>query len=138
MPTLAHTTAAEKALADYLRAVLIAPDILRKAQYITALRKHDWSHEFSDDARKVREGQAVLAQLRQEADEIDADRAIWNANVPSDEYRVTARVYVCQYVMHDGTTGTVEVTSASDWGAINAAQLKLSAPAMKISARVKE
>lgn len=56
---------------------------LRRARYVSALIRHDWHHEFSDDGRVVREGRAALAELRRERAAIDPDCELWNRHAPN-------------------------------------------------------
>jgi hypothetical protein len=49
------------------------------AAYRNLLRRHDWTHEFSDDARWRNRGRAELEQLRQLQRELDPDFRLWNA-----------------------------------------------------------
>lgn len=54
----------------------------RRADYVAALRAHDWGFEYSDDMRAVRAGRESLARLMLERAAIDADGAIWNSLAP--------------------------------------------------------
>jgi hypothetical protein len=51
----------------------------RKAHYRALLKRHDWSHEFSDDMRWVQRGRAERKELLDEQRELDPDFATWNA-----------------------------------------------------------
>jgi hypothetical protein len=77
---------------DIMQAILADPNVgqdfktalpehemqLRRAAYVSMLRRHDWSHEMSDDAGAYRRGRQALEQLRQEQQTIDPDFNIWN------------------------------------------------------------
>lgn len=60
------------------------PAQLRRAAYVSALRRHDWGHEYSDDINAWRRGREELAQLRAEQREIDPDFELWNRNCPEE------------------------------------------------------
>lgn len=51
---------------------------IRRAAYVSALVKHDWSAGFSDDGRKHAEERIAYAKLREEQRAIDPDFEIWN------------------------------------------------------------
>lgn len=46
--------------------------------YEQALRRHDWSHEFSDEYEYARRGRAELAALREMQRRLDPGFDIWN------------------------------------------------------------
>jgi hypothetical protein len=48
------------------------------AGYVSALKAHDWSHEFSDDGRVYRRGRDELEQLRATQQRIDRNFQVWN------------------------------------------------------------
>jgi hypothetical protein len=52
------------AFAEILGAAQQAPAALRRAAYVSALIKHDWEYDWSDDGRVFREGVAQRAALR--------------------------------------------------------------------------
>lgn len=51
---------------------------VRRARYVSALIRMDWSFEFSDDHAVWQRGRDELTRLRAERDAIDPDRALWN------------------------------------------------------------
>lgn len=57
------------------------------ANYIAALREHDWQFGFSGDVKVYRVGRDSLAALRQAQVLIDADFMVWNQWAP-EEHRV--------------------------------------------------
>lgn len=61
----------------------ISPICPERATYKVALRKHDWSHEFSDDGNAYRKGKAELVALREQQQRIDRDWKIWNSIAPA-------------------------------------------------------
>lgn len=69
--------------AGILAGIQQQPAILERCSYETALRKHDWSHEFSDDGNVYRRGRAELAALREQQARIDRDWRIWNSIAPT-------------------------------------------------------
>lgn len=68
--------------APILASIQAQPQILRRADYVAALRRHDWSFEHSDDMRAIRAGRESLKGLVAERAAIDADGAIWNSVAP--------------------------------------------------------
>lgn len=54
----------------------------QRADYEVALRKHDWSHEFSDDFDAYRKGRQELQALRKQQARIDPLFVIWNSIAP--------------------------------------------------------
>lgn len=85
----AATATANSHLHPVFRAALesfSAPAALEQAKrlaYVAALRGHDWSFEFSDDARAVRHGRESLAQLRLAQRELDPAFVLWNQHAPA-------------------------------------------------------
>jgi len=57
---------------------------LRRAQYVSDLRRMDWQFEHSDDHQVWRRGRDELVRLRAEQAEIDPDGALWRANANPD------------------------------------------------------
>lgn len=49
-----------------------------RLQYEQALRRHDWSHEFSDDGLVARAGRDELRALREMQRRLDPGFALWN------------------------------------------------------------
>lgn len=49
-----------------------------RRQYEAALRRHDWSHEFSDDYLVVRAGREELHALREMQRRLDPEFSLWN------------------------------------------------------------
>jgi hypothetical protein len=68
------------AFAAAIRPFPVAPERLA---YEQALRRFDWSFEFSDDGAVVRRGRAALAELREQQQRLDPRGAIWRAVAPS-------------------------------------------------------
>jgi hypothetical protein len=58
------------------------PMQLRRAAYVSALRRHDWTHEHSESLQRVREGREQLEQLVHEQQQIDPGFELWNRNCP--------------------------------------------------------
>jgi hypothetical protein len=56
------------------------PDDARTATYRALLRRHDWTHEFSEELRWVQRGRAELAELQALQKEVDPDFHIWNTH----------------------------------------------------------
>lgn len=56
---------------------------IQRAAYVKALKAHDWSHDFSDDADVARRGRESLALLRMVQREIDPEWAVWNVIAPA-------------------------------------------------------
>jgi hypothetical protein len=56
---------------------------IQRAAYITALKRHDWSHEMSDDHSRYVIGRQQLAELRMVQREIDSDYSLWNQHAPA-------------------------------------------------------
>lgn len=52
--------------------------------YVSALKEHDWSHAYSDDARVWRSGRDSLTALQASQALIDPEFAVWNAHAPED------------------------------------------------------
>jgi len=52
------------------------------AAYISALKSHDWSFEWSDDHRVWRAGKDSLEALRSAQKFIDPDGMVWNQFAP--------------------------------------------------------
>ncbi len=48
--------------------------------YVEALRAHDWSHEFSDDARVWRRGVAEYTTLQELQRAVDPLFEVWNVH----------------------------------------------------------
>lgn len=57
------------------------PD-LTKAEYVDALRRMDWSFEFSDDHRAYTAGRKALQRLHELRALCDPDGSIWAAHAP--------------------------------------------------------
>lgn len=53
-------------------------------QYCTALGRHDWWHQMSDQTSVLLAGQASLARICTMRDQIDADCAVWNSICPPE------------------------------------------------------
>lgn len=65
----------------------------RLTDYHHRLAGHDWSHEFSDDARVYRAGRCAHRDLLEARAELDPDSAIWNHFAP-ELYRQPAGAQV--------------------------------------------
>lgn len=74
--------AVNEAFAPILASIADQSLMLRKAAYKTALQAHDWTFEWSDDAKSVEAGRQSLKFLVAERAEIDPDGAIWNSVAP--------------------------------------------------------
>lgn len=74
--------AAQRIFGPILASIQAQPAQLRLAAYVAALRRHDWSFEYSDDMRAIRAGRDSLKHLVAERAAIDADGAIWNSVAP--------------------------------------------------------
>lgn len=57
------------------------------AEYVQALKDHDWSFEFSDDHAAYIRGTNSLARLRRMQRELDSEYVLWDAHAPA-AYRV--------------------------------------------------
>lgn len=73
---------ASQVFGPILASIQAQPQTLRCAAYVSALRRHDWGFEHSDDMRAVRAGRESLARLMLERAAIDSDGAIWNSEAP--------------------------------------------------------
>lgn len=69
----------QPAIAAALAPFAPPPEPPKVAAYRNLLRRHDWKHEFSDDARWRNRGRLELEQLRDLQRELDPDFVIWNA-----------------------------------------------------------
>lgn len=63
-------------------AAALAPHIgdslqMRRAQYVSALKRMDWLHEWSDDHRAWTSGRAELTRLRAQQAELDPTGELW-------------------------------------------------------------
>jgi hypothetical protein len=58
-----------------------------RAEYMVALKRHDWSYEFSDDYSAYRAGNAQRFSLKESQPIVDPMFDLWNAAAPAD-YRV--------------------------------------------------
>ena len=59
----------------------------RRAAYVAALLRHDWSHEYSDDQTVWARGRAERAALTKMQAELDQSLTLWNQHAPS-AYRI--------------------------------------------------
>lgn len=69
-----------------------SPIQIRRAHYVSRLRRMDWQFEHAS-AQQWREGRAELMALRELQIDIDPDAQLWNCNAPF-EYLITHRVKV--------------------------------------------
>lgn len=53
-----------------------------QAQYVAALKAHDWFFQYSDDISVYRRGRDSLAALRATQQRIDPQLKVWNAHSP--------------------------------------------------------
>ncbi len=60
------------------------PTPLRRAAYVSALRRMDWTFENSDDQRRWRAARDELERLRAERVQVDPDGSLWKVNTPVD------------------------------------------------------
>lgn len=65
------------------RAIAPSPINPERVAYELALRRHDWSHEFSDDGDAYRRGRAELQALREMQPRVDPKFALWNSLCPA-------------------------------------------------------
>lgn len=74
--------AAQRIFGPILASIQAQPAQLRMAAYVSALRRHDWQHEASEDHAAWLKGRESLAWLRDEARVIDPDFKVWNSIAP--------------------------------------------------------
>lgn len=55
---------------------------VRRALYVAALLRMDWTFDHSDDIKVWRRGRNELLRLRAERSEIDPDGALWAKHAP--------------------------------------------------------
>lgn len=60
---------------------------MTKDEYISALKRHDWFYEYSDDHSVWRRGSDERSKLYAACSEHDPDRSIWNQYAPPDFQR---------------------------------------------------
>lgn len=58
----------------------------KRAEYVKALKQHDWTYQWSDDGAKWRRGSESRKALVAMQPELDPDFAIWNQHCP-ERYR---------------------------------------------------
>lgn len=68
------------------------PIQIRRAQYVSRLRRMDWAFEHAP-AEQWRAGRAELIALRELQIDVDPEAQLWNCNAPF-EYLITRRVKV--------------------------------------------
>lgn len=73
------------ALAASIAGALNGAAVMRRAQYVSALRAHDWGHQWSDDVSVVQRGAAERRWLREAAAQIDPGFELWNQAAPADQ-----------------------------------------------------
>jgi hypothetical protein len=56
-------------------------------EYQAALKRHDWSYEYSDDGQAYRKGRDEREALSAAQPILDPDFSIWNSFAPSDYQR---------------------------------------------------
>lgn len=61
--------------------------IKSQAEYVKALKAHDWSFEMSDDHSVYTQGRLELAALKQYQHRFDPTYEVWNTHAPT-LYRV--------------------------------------------------
>lgn len=86
MAATARTNPAEF-FAGILKVAADSQSLIRRVQYTDALRKFDWSFEFSDDHWHYRKCHHELAELRDLQKSVDPDGSLWNQYAPKG-YRV--------------------------------------------------
>lgn len=79
----AVTQGIDAEVASALNAILHS----KRAEYMVALKRHDWSYEFSDDYSAYRAGNAQRFSLKESQPIVDPMFDLWNAAAPVD-YRV--------------------------------------------------
>lgn len=60
--------------------------VLSHCEYVDALKKHDWSFEYSDCGRTYRKGYESRARILEMQRRLDPEFRIWNLNCP-ERYR---------------------------------------------------
>ena len=75
-------------VAPELRAILDTQGSLpiRRAEYVSALLKHDWQFDYSDDHRVWTAGRDETKRLRLERAVVDPDHALWKKHA-HESYR---------------------------------------------------
>ena len=71
------------ALSRSIDLALTGAAAIRRQQYVTALRGHDWGYAWSDDHRAWVRGSAERHALRTMAAQLDPDFEIWNQHCPA-------------------------------------------------------
>lgn len=51
-------------------------------EYVSRLKEHDWTYQFSDDGRMRQRGEAERDILQSMRKELDPDYEIWNQHCP--------------------------------------------------------
>lgn len=51
-------------------------------EYVSRLKEHDWTYQFSDDGRMYNRGEAERNILQSMRKELDPDYEIWNQHCP--------------------------------------------------------
>lgn len=69
-----------------------APDQIRRAEYVSRLRRMDWQFEHAP-GEQWRRGRAELQALRELQTDLDPDAELWNRNAPF-EYLITRSVKI--------------------------------------------
>lgn len=80
MTNILALIAADPNVDPALRSVLLKQSTsvpARRAAYVSALLKFDWTFEFSDDHRVWRAGRDELKRLRAERAAVDPDGVLW-------------------------------------------------------------
>lgn len=60
---------------------------IQRERYLTLLRDHDWSYEYSDDHGVWSRGHAQRMELTRLQRSIDPEYVLWNEAAPTD-YRI--------------------------------------------------
>lgn len=79
----AQATPNRQAYTQALQQAQACAAVLKRNEYLKALRAQDWSFEFSDDGRAYRAGRASLESLRALQAEIDPEGEVWNTVAPA-------------------------------------------------------
>lgn len=67
---------------DIFKRLGVPPESIEMQAYRAALKRHDWSHEFSDDGVIYNRGRESLLRLKTQQQLLDPQFQIWNAFAP--------------------------------------------------------
>lgn len=84
MNILSHLMA-DPAVAEAITAAVQADPLpMRRAEYVSAMKRMDWTFEGSDDQRIWRAGRDELQRMRIERAIVDPDGALWKLHAHPD------------------------------------------------------